>query len=105
MAPFGAISLRSLPVVSTMLDDHHFLSAVMPTAMPPTIMVEIGVSAAPMIATPLDDDRFSICNGRGRNSNRGQRGKDVSKLLHDVLLRNTVRKKHRSDMNVPGETA
>jgi hypothetical protein len=48
--------------MAAMFDDHHFVSAVMPTAMPPAITVEIGASAAPVIATALDDDRFSACD-------------------------------------------
>ncbi len=61
--------------------DHDGPVAVVPAIVPTTIVMMPAV----MVAT-LDDDLFSVGNGRRRNRNRTDGGNGVSKFLHDVLL-------------------
>ena len=89
MAPCGAISVSSVRVM-TPLDDHHLVSAMMAPASVQAevpVFAELGASThLMMMGTALDHDGLSICNRWRRDSNRAKGGKNVSKLLHVVLL-------------------
>jgi len=90
MAPCGAISVSSSVYVMTLLDNHHFVGAMM---APASVQAEVPMFAElgtrthlMMMGTALDHDGLSACNRWRRDSNRAKGGKNVSKLLHVVLL-------------------
>ena len=89
MAPFGAISVSSVRVM-TPLDDHHLVSAMMAPASVQAevpMFAELGASThLMMMGTALDHDGLSACDRRCRDSNRANGDKNVSKLLHVSLL-------------------
>src|SRR3954454_16225894 len=109
MATCGAIPVASLlvflVVVATMLDDHHLVVVRPPTLMPSmiTMLTEFSAGAHAIAITMLDDGCLGACNGRHRDSNGAQRGDDISKLLHVVLLIKTSRIKLGWRRNVPQE--
>ena len=89
MAPCGAISVLSSIGVMTLLDNHHLVGAMMAPASVQAevpMFAELGTRAHLMMGTALDHDGLSAGNRRRRDSNRAKGGKNVSKLLHVVLL-------------------
>src|SRR6266403_5450684 len=90
MAPCGAISVSSSVHVMTLLDNHHFVGAMMTPASVQAevpMFAELGTRAhLMMMGTALDHDGLSAGNRRRRDSNRAKGGKNGSKLLHVVLL-------------------
>jgi hypothetical protein len=64
-------------MMMAMLDDHR------PIVMMPVITMPPMVS---MHAMMLDDDRFCACNRWRGDRNGSERGNDITKLLHAILL-------------------
>ena len=61
--------------------DHDPVVMMMPAIVPATVVV------MPVVMTAaLDDDLFSVGNGRRRDGNRADGSNNVSKFLHGVLL-------------------
>jgi hypothetical protein len=65
-----------------MLDDHYAVMMGMPIVM----STKLGAGAQMTMAALLDYNGFSASDRRRCDSDRSQCGKDVSKLLHAVLL-------------------
>jgi DNA-binding response OmpR family regulator len=73
----------------TMLDDHNPVGVAMAPALVPAavaMFAEFGPRAEVMMVAVPDHDVLSTCNRWRRDGNRAKRGKNVSKLLHVVLL-------------------
>jgi hypothetical protein len=68
------------------LDDHHAIGVMAPAMIPMFAMFTILGACATIVIVMPDDDSFSARDRRGRDSNGNNRGDDISKLLHDVLL-------------------
>jgi hypothetical protein len=69
----------------TMLDDHHPVAVAMTFTMP--AMIAMAAKFAPAVMVAVSDYKvLSTCNRRRRDGDRAKRGKNVSKLLHIVLL-------------------
>jgi hypothetical protein len=78
MAPAkGPFSRRLHIVMMTMLDDYR------PIVMMPVIMMPFMVV---MHAMMLDDDRFGAGDRWRGDRNGSERGNDITKLLHTILL-------------------
>jgi hypothetical protein len=73
----------------TMLD-HHDLSVMMAPAFVPAevaMLANLGAGAVPvMVGAAFDYDIFSTCDRRRCDGNGAERCKNVSELLHVVLL-------------------
>ena len=79
MAPWrdqGAIPVSALAFVTVALDDHSLV--MVPVVMPAMMPI--------MMMTVLDHNGLGIGNRWCCDSNRADRGNDVSKFLHGVLL-------------------
>jgi hypothetical protein len=90
MAPWrGPFSRRLHIVMMAMLYDHgtivmmamihdHGTIVMMPMITMPSMVA--------MHAMMLDDDRFGACDRWGGDRNGSERGNDITKLLHAILL-------------------
>src|SRR6266700_4128080 len=93
MAPCGAIPVSALVLVA-MFDDHDPVAMMPPTLMPATVamlaevamLAVFGTGAVAVMVAMLDHDGLGAGNRRRRNRHRTERGDDISKLLHVVLL-------------------
>src|ERR1700676_2337352 len=103
----GPFSCHVSIFVMTLLDDHHLVGVVMtPAAMHAEVpmFAELGTRTKKMmlVGTALDHDGLGARNRRRRNSDNAKGSKNVSKLLHVVLL-HLVRINVAAERNVPGE--
>lgn len=71
----GAIPVSAFLIVMMLDDDRPVM--VVPAVMPAMV---------PMMMTVLDHDGFGVGNRRRGDRDRGERGDDVSKFPHGILL-------------------
>jgi hypothetical protein len=70
----------------TMLDDHHPVAVAMALIMPAAIAMAAKFGPRAVMVAVSDYNVLSTRNRRCRDGDRAKRGKNVSKLLHIVLL-------------------
>jgi hypothetical protein len=71
------------------LDDHHLVGVAMaPPFVPAAVAMfaEFGAGAEAVMVAAFDNDCLSTCNRWCRDGNRAERGNNVSKLPHILLL-------------------
>ena len=73
-------------VMMTLLDDHHPVAVAMAFIMPAMIAMAAKFGPRAIMVAVSDYDVLSTCNRWRRDGDRAKRGKNVSKLLHTVLL-------------------